>query len=83
MPSVYDSMAGVPGDYVLQNFTNFKSLENITEDVLKDLDKNNIQGNQWIVVLGLTQPARALERRRASPWGYPMSNYIGWFCRHS
>ena len=57
MPSIYDPMAGLPGDYVLQNFTNFKSLENIAEDVLKGLDKNNNQGNQWIVVLGLTQPA--------------------------
>ena len=50
-------MAGLPGDYVLQHFNNIKFLENIAEDVLNNLDRNNNQGNQWLVVLGLTQSA--------------------------
>lgn len=57
MPSIYDPMAGLPADYVLRNFTNIKSLKKIAEDVLRDLEESDYQGNQWIVVLGLTQSA--------------------------
>ena len=58
MSSIYDPMAEVPRDYILKTFTNLKSLKKTAKEVLKKLEENNNQGNQWIVVVGLTQPAR-------------------------
>ncbi|KAI9926367.1 hypothetical protein MW887_004131 [Aspergillus wentii] len=59
MSSLYSPLSDLPKDHILYTFITIKALENIAENILDKLDRNENQGNQYLVVLGLTKPAYA------------------------
>ncbi|OJJ31598.1 hypothetical protein ASPWEDRAFT_176663 [Aspergillus wentii DTO 134E9] len=59
MSSLYSPLSDLPKDHILHTFTTIKALEKTAENILDKLDRNENQGNQYLVVLGLTKPAYA------------------------
>lgn len=61
-------MAGLPESYQLRSFSslsNLKQLQNEVKDIYDQLENNGWQGNQWLLILGMTQAA--IEKLRNQP----------------
>lgn len=54
----YDPLAGLPQGYELVTFTNFKRLALAAKYVLNQLEANGEEGNQFLVVLGISNYSR-------------------------
>jgi hypothetical protein len=54
----YDPLAGLPEGYELVTFTNFKKLAQAAIYIFNQLDTHEDEGNQFLVVLGLSSHAR-------------------------
>ncbi|GIC87096.1 uncharacterized protein Aud_003477 [Aspergillus udagawae] len=56
----YDLMTGLPQSYQLRSFSSFstpKKLQLAVKAIYDQLEQNNWQGNQWLVIRGMSQAA--------------------------
>ncbi|OJJ45796.1 hypothetical protein ASPZODRAFT_528370 [Penicilliopsis zonata CBS 506.65] len=65
MSSLYEIMAGLPEGYVLRTYASLKVLEMTAKEVRDKLEHNDQEGNQYIVILGLSK--QAAERLGGDP----------------
>lgn len=64
----YDIMAGLPESYQHCSFSslsNLKQLQNAVKDIYDQLEHNGWQGNQWLLILGMSQAA--IDKLRNQP----------------
>ena len=47
----------LPASHITWTWTNFRSLRNVSKEVHDRLQENNKEGNQYVVVLGLSKYA--------------------------
>ncbi|KAB8273852.1 hypothetical protein BDV30DRAFT_238100 [Aspergillus minisclerotigenes] len=55
--SIYRPLSGLPRNCRMETFSNFKRLSTVINSVYDELVEHHGEGNQWIVVLGLSRNA--------------------------